>query len=347
MEQTQQNNIDKDIAWASKLSSDIFKHGALINVSIGFWSGQVRQTPEDQKVLGVKEESEFYQPGYKWLIPRKYTTQFSSFRVRLGNFMERISYRVPGMRGARFVPKNAYPQLKNFLNNQKECMFKMRDDFLEKYPEIVSEQISKFNEKYPEHIGYLDAFYPPADNLIHKFNYSWTLYSWAQTEIAEIAVDAKNHLSEKAAQLVFQAGLQIRNHIIEATESVVNAIRNGKHCVNIRTVKSFVERLNELKQINLFNDPEVEKILNGACNSITSVSSWKKDEVDSCNLEAVLSRIVKDVKNDVAEIEKNPEKMLVIKRAIELSGSEDTIDDSNNVEIVRTLSRSIEIENEE
>jgi hypothetical protein len=323
------------------LSTDIFKYGTLINVGIGFWEGKVLQTQKDQEVLGNTIDYEIFAPGYKWLVPSKYTRVFSSYRSRLNSYFDKMSYRVPGMRGARFVPRKAYPWLKNVLETEKTSFFRDAEDFLGKYEEISKQQIDKFNERFPEHTGYLNSMYPSVSTLRSKFNYSWTLYSWAHAEISEVAQDAKNHLSERAEQLVHQSTIQIREHILSATSLVLEAIKNGKNNVNIRSINAFKERIEQLKQINLFNDPEIDKMIKNASNSLNCISSWKKEDVDKTDIEINLTRVIESVKKDVKDFEENSEKFAVVKRRISnISASEveqDVIVTQPNITIKRRM----------
>jgi hypothetical protein len=307
-EQTQEPSVN--------LSTDIFKHGTLINVGIGFWEGKVLQTQKDQEVLGNTIDYEIFAPGYKWLVPSKHTRIFSSYRSRLNSYFDKMSYRVPGMRGARFVPRKAYPWLKSLLESEKASFFRDAEDFLSKYEEIAKQQIDKFNERFPDHTGYLNSMYPNISTLRNKFYYSWTLYNWAHAEISEVAQDAKNHLSERAEQLVHQSTIQIREHILSATSLVLEAIKTGKNTVNMRSINAFKERIEQLKQINLFNDPEVEKIIKNASNSLNCVSSWKKEDVDKTDIELNLTRVIESVKKDVKDFHENPERLATIKRRI-------------------------------
>jgi hypothetical protein len=245
------------------------------------------------------------------------------------------------MRGARFVPRKAYPWLKNVLESEKTSFFRDAEDFLGKYEEIAKLQIDKFNERFPEHTGYLNSMYPNVSTLRSKFNYSWTLYSWAHAEISEVAQDAKNHLSERAEQLVHQSTIQIREHILSATSLVLEAIKNGKNNVNIRSINAFKERIEQLKQINLFNDPEIDKMIKNASNSLNCISSWKKEDVDKTDIEINLTRVIESVKKDVKDFEENSEKFSVIKRRISnISASEaeqDVIVTQPNITIKRRM----------
>lgn len=345
-EQIKESN--NEISWAQKLSSDIFKHGVLINVTISRWEAKLTQTEEDQQVLGIDTDNTIYTPGFKYLIPVKKMSKFSVYRTKLNNLLDRSCYRVPGLKGSRFVPKDYYPALKNFLNSEKQRFNKDVEIFREEYPGLKEKQINKFNEKYPEFSGYMDQFYPSENEIARKFNYSWTIYSWAQTEITEIAMDAKNDLAEKAAQLVYQAGMQIREHIVKATEDVVAVIQSGrKHTrgqnVRMHSITNFTKRLNELKQINLFNDPDVEKTINNACEAVSRVSNWNKNDSDALDLEASLTRIVDTLKKEVEEIQENPERMTVIRKAIEESETDENDQDVN----VSPVKRNIYISNED
>lgn len=341
METPTTNNVS-DLSWAQKLSSDIFKQGTLINVTIGFWEGRVHQTSKDVEVLNADIDNDIYAPGFKWLIPPSHTRPFTRYRSRLTSMMDRMSYRVPGMRGSRFVPKDAYTFIKEFLISERNDFFKQRDVFLEKYPDLIKEQIDKFNARYPDHAGTMDALYPTVRELHGKFSYSWTPYSWAHTEIAEIAADAKSKLVERSTELIYQSGLQIRKHIIEATESIVNAIKNGKNTVNIRAVNSFTQRLDQLKQLNLFADPEINNIINGAQRSLSSISSWKKEDIDGTDIESRLSDMVRSLQTEVTEIEKNPEELLVFKRAIMTTDLDEETDEETDTTVTRLLNLDVE-----
>ena len=88
------------------LSTDIFKYGTLINVGIGFWEGKVLQTQKDQEVLGNTIDYEIFAPGYKWLVPSKYTRIFSSYRSRLNSYFEKMS--LVDLNGRVIQQKNIY-----------------------------------------------------------------------------------------------------------------------------------------------------------------------------------------------------------------------------------------------
>jgi hypothetical protein len=306
------------------------------------------QTEEDQQVLGVDIDNTIYTPGFKYLIPVKIMSKFAVYRARLAQILDRSCYRVPGLKGSRFVPKDFYPNLKNFLDSEKERYNKDIESFKEEYPLLKERQINKFNEKYPEYSGYMDQFYPSVNEIARKFNYSWTIYSWAQTEITEIAMDAKNDLAEKAAQLVYEAGMQIREHIVKATQDVVSVIQNGRkstrgQSVRMHSITNFTKRLNELKQINLFNDPDVERTINNACEAVSRVSNWNKNDSDALDLETSLTRIVDGLKKEVEEIQENPERMTVIRRAIE----ESETDESDSEVAVSSIKRNIYVSNDD
>ena len=334
-----QAEATQELDASQRLTSDIFKEGTLINVTIGFWEGKVRQDAKDVEITHSDLDNNVYTPGFKWLIPEKYTRPFGRFRSRLNSVMDRMSFKVPGMRGSRFVPKGAYPAIRQFLVREKELFFAECERFIEIYPDVVKEQKDLFNARYPEHTGVMDQLYPPASIIKDKFSYSWTPYSWAHTEIAEIARDAKEQLEERSRQLVYDSAIQIRQHIIDATESVVNAIQKGKNTVNIRAVSAFSQRLCQLKQLNLFNDPEIDKILKGATDTLSSVSSWKKEDIDETDIESKLSDMVRSLKSEVTSIEGNPEEFLVSRRVIEaIELDEDT---ELEVDIVRQIDTNV------
>ena len=329
-----------ELPWAQKLSTDIFKQGTLINVTIGFWEGKVHQTSQDVEVLNADIDNDIYAPGFKWLIPPIHTRPFRRYRSRLNSIMDRLSYAVPGMRGSRFVPKNAYETIKGFIESEKKDFFLQRDRFLEKYPDLIKEQIEKFDARYPDHAGTMNTLYPTVRELHSKFSYSWTPYSWSHTEISEIAADAKSKLVERSTELIYQSGLQIRRHIIDATESIVSAIKGGKNTVNIKAVNAFTQRLEQLKQLNLFSDPEINNIINGAERSLTSISSWKKEDVDETDIESKLSDMVRSLRNEVTEIEKNPEELIVFKRAIMTSD----VEEDDEEEVTSTVTRLLNVD---
>lgn len=334
---TEESRVEaaQELSAAQNLGSEIFKEGTLINVTIGFWEGKVHQTEDDLTVTNSNFDSAVYTPGFKWLIPPKHTRPFGLFRSRLTSVMKRMSYKVPGMRGSRFVPKGAYPMIRQFLMEEKEAFFRERDRFIGVYPDLAEEQKNHFNAAYPEHAGLMDTLYPSAEQIASKFSYMWTPYSWSHTEIEEIACDAKAQLAERSKELVYQSSLQIRQHIIDATESVVNAIKNGKNTVNIKAVKAFSTRLDQLKHLNLFGDAEINRILKGASDSLHSIGSWKKETVDETDIESKLTDLVRQLKTEVETIESDPDAFIVSRRVIEAEDLE--ADFEPEVELVRRI----------
>ena len=81
-------DADKELLEAQQLSTAIFKEGALVNVPIGFWEGKIHQDQKDVEATNATLDAEVYTPGFKWLIPQKYTKQFGRFRSRLNSVMD-------------------------------------------------------------------------------------------------------------------------------------------------------------------------------------------------------------------------------------------------------------------
>jgi len=318
----EQRNADLISSMAHKISSDIFKNGLLLSYSIGFWDGKIKQGNEDMEIQHANSAPEVYGRGTKLLLPYGSLKEFYGCRSRLGAFLTRTSFPVPGLRGSRFIPKAIYAQVKEYIEKESEFFYKSVEEFLVKYPTYKMSQIRVFNEKYPASAGSLDLLYPSEDVIRARFYYSWMPYAWDYASIIEVEREAKDILADRALGMVNEACISMRKEMYQELLGAINVVKSAKHKVNIRTVSNLQEKINSLKTLNIFGDKSLEDLLTRSSDLMDSVSSWKTDDLGKTDFDVQLGSLLKDVSASIVAAVDNP--------IDEISVYRNTIDDLNN-----------------
>jgi hypothetical protein len=308
------------------INTDIFKNGLLISYSIGFWDGKKKQDDMDVQTQNADVAREVYERGNKLLLPQGSLKEFYGFRARLGLTLSRYSFAVPGLRGCRFVPKNVYPKLKEFLTKEAKAFHECAEEFLGKYEEYKEAQISAFNARYPTHSGQLDDAYPDIETVRGRFSYFWMPYAWDYAAIAEIENSAKSALEEMSEAIIANSCVSMRIEIQEEILNVLNSLKKSKNKVGARAVAGLVEKIESLKSINVFGDKKLDDILNQASETVRSVASWKKVDVEKTDFELQLKRLFHSVADEIKEVIEDPLSELEYVRSI--NPTEETISDT-------------------
>jgi len=289
------------------LSSEIFKSGILISISIGCWDGKKRQNDRDIELQGARVSKVVYERGFKHLIPPNEIAVFRSFRMRLQNKLKYLSYDVPGMRGSRFVPIKVYQRIKNLLTHEMEEFFIATESFINRYADIQAEQIKQIRENYPSYTEEeIRTEYPTVDELKLKFYYEWFPYTWSFAEVKKVEKEAQAMMNEKAFNLIHQASLQMRQALMAEVNNLTKSMNECKNKVSLRTINSLMEKINTIKDANVFNDEEVASILSDLEGVTKMGGTWTAKEIDTCKLANRVSSIGRNIEVSINNMEENP-----------------------------------------
>ena len=298
------------------LSTEIFKNGILVSYSIGFWDGKKKQDDLDLQTQSANTSAEIYEKGNKLLLPPGALKEFYGFRARMGLTLSRYSFGVPGLRGCRFVPKSVYPQLREFLEKERDSFYNCAEKFLEKYDDYKKAQIEIFNRNYPANKGQLDDAYPDENTVRSRFSYFWMPYTWNYCEIDVVRAESKATLEAVAEGIVAQSCLTMRQGIQEEIVNVLRSLSNSKHKIGSRAVSGLLEKIEQLKQINVFGDKDLDAILEEAKCLIKAVPSWKKEDIQKTNFEVSLRNIFKSVGEEIKQIIEDPTSQIEFIRSV-------------------------------
>jgi len=305
-EQEERNRIANEAI--GSLSTEIFKSGILISISIGCWDGKKRQNDKDIEMQGAHMSKTVYERGQKYLIPPSEIAVFRTFRMRLQQKLKYISYDVPGMRGSRFVPIKTYDRIKEMLTNEIREFSVAAENFIERYESIKATQIKQILRDYPNYTEeVLSSEYPSVDQLRAKFYYEWFPYTWSYSEVAKIEKEAQAMMNEKAFNLVHQASMQMRQTLMDEVKNISDRIKScGDGKVSLKVINSVVSKISTIRDANVFDDKEIASILDDLDTIIKSGGKWTQKEVEECKIANRIASVGRSIEASIEETEQNP-----------------------------------------
>jgi len=263
---------------------NLFDVGCLVNLSIGMWSGRKMITEEDLRKVGIDPASlprDIVNYGRKLLVPKSELKVMNNIQQRARVYLAKWS--VPfGISSSHFVPVKMLPSVEQELKGLKEEFFQRVDSFVARFADMkdtVKSQYPEFWEKCLKHC------YPSsAESLRHKFKFNWYTFKVAGVgEMQEANIDelvAKEAVREERKH---ELRTQMKEEVGGFVEEYVNSMRaetvrfcelmaariNGKpfedeeHAKKLmpRTVSYFRKYVDRFKQMNIFGDQEIEKML--------------------------------------------------------------------------------------
>lgn len=324
----------------TEITSQIFKNATLIAPTIGFWHGRQQQDDDDLKAQGVAEQriealkkserddsASTFTRGFKWLVPKAEIDKFVNVRTSLQSYMNQISYDFP-LRGVRFVPLVNVDAVLEQLRERQARFYQLRDDFCVRFPALRDTQIEAYletckesfetaakkkvaaeggelqeaiaaeREAYRQH---LIKCYPSIDVIRSKFNFDWTVFSWAITNIQAIAQQEGERFRVKMADFLGDCARALRQEVKQAAEGFIEAMQNAKVKVNEKSVDSFRNFLDRFQKLNFMNDFELEQVVKEMRAKFENVDTWNKEDIDIADISATLHRVVEIAQNEGAD----------------------------------------------
>ncbi len=107
-----------------------------------------------------------------------------------------------------------------------------------------------------------------------------------------------DHKQEMVADFLAEIGTSLRDAVIQACQSVRDSIRRNERLVP-RSVMGLRNLLSKLERLNFHDDDQISKMM----NDIRSEINKPADKRDIPNIDAVLSEILAECKDQIQEIE--------------------------------------------
>ncbi len=256
--------------------------GYIFHLEVHIWTGQKALKPED---LGLDPQtvSELYSLGRKLLVPKETLRRFHAHEQTARNVLARYGF---PFRQDYFVPVTVIGTVVRKLDEIVAEFNKDVERFLERYATVWDEMEPLYREaalkayrvqraSEPEEtyvarfLERIRASYPPAEALRKKFGLRYT-FDWPAVpeapaslsrELArELEERARRALREDLEAMIDQAAALLRERVREACERVARMIREGQ-VVREQTMHSLRRMVREFRELNFFDDREVERML--------------------------------------------------------------------------------------
>ena len=295
----------------------LFQNGALVDLSIGFWSARRSNDAED---LGLdRDEIPEYVVGLgtKMLIPKSYTDDWSRSRARAYHIVRKWSQPFP-VGDSYFVPNGALPRVESELVEEQKVFNASRDRFGKNFKTIKQDFLTSLTKKERARI---EPEIPARDVALSKFYFAWQLYTITlpkklKTAMLDKAKRASQEKAQEKAQARYARELDTRVDQFLASSvkalraktealcaTVADRIKSGEVVTNrsLDTLRTHVERF---KMLNFVGDVEIEKrltalqkdILDGADAGVFLDSETMRASLEkACNGIAAAAHAVSDV----------------------------------------------------
>jgi hypothetical protein len=174
---------------------DLFSEGVLVDLDVGFWSGQKKLAAKDLG-LDEKELPEVFSLGRKRLVPTEALGEIRRIESRAREAVEQNSHKFP-IGGAQFVPIKRFVTLAAALDGLKAEFDREADAFCKGYQKFQDEVRPEYGKAadlaYEIHkdrhggrlsradftanfVAALEAAYPSPVGLRERFHFTWSVF---------------------------------------------------------------------------------------------------------------------------------------------------------------------------
>ena len=270
-----QNKMDK-----------IFNYGILVQLKVGYWTGQRRLIPSD---IGFTNEvpRDLINLGQLNLLSKHVKASIRSVESGARYYLKNISFPFP-IGEAHFVPLDAVPEMiSKFEESQKEFNA-IKVDFIRKYKSTKNSVMKSFREKMPEifkvttnsgdyekffnnFMARLENIYPEKNEIADSFKFEWNMYDISLPKVnkhsdkyyskrAELNKEYERTYRAKAMTamdgFLNDVVKELRTKTMDVCSFVIEKISKGDVVTekNIQNLRNFIERFSKL---NFVDDSEI------------------------------------------------------------------------------------------
>lgn len=282
----------------SEQTINLFDVGCLVNLRISRWSGRKMISEEDMRRLGIDTSNlprEVVNYGRKLLVDGSRIKRISKIEQRARTYLARWS--VPfGIANCHFVPISILATVNAKLNDLQKEFDEEVDSFIKDFNEMKNSMQNTYPDFWQK---CLKQHYPSTPELLrNKFSFKWYHFKVDSPNIKEtnpeelIAKDkeARHQMQEEVRGFVAEYIASMRAEVVKFCE-LMTARVNGKPYgdeeeskkLTGKSLSSFAKFIDRFKQMNIFGDNEIAKMLNDFrdqfLTSVDSVDVFDNDQV--------------------------------------------------------------------
>lgn len=277
---------------------NLFDVGVLINLGIGTWSGRKMCSAADYRKMGLdpdKLPNDIVNLGRKLLVPKNELQVMTKIEQRARSYLSNWS--VPfGAVNSHFIPITILPSVETHLKDLQKEFFERVDSFVSRFSDMkktIQQSHGEFWNKC------LKNHYPsnPA-SLRNKFKFDWFVF-----EIKEASKDeSKQKMQEQVGNFVEQYVSVMRTETIAFCD-LMTARVNGQTYkdeerpkeLTPRSLSMFKKYVDRFKQMNIFGDQEIEKMLTEFSSQFMNVGTVPSD-LDSVDIKQGITKTLEIIR---------------------------------------------------
>ena len=253
------------------LHSDIFKHAALLQLSITCWSID-KNLPT---VLLAEIGNMDYLKRRNLCLDPESTASIKQITGKARNYIRKLALPFP-IRGCVLVPRKLIPEIHDQLSTFKNDYKRSVERFLYWYPSAIMAAAEKLGERFDQ----LD--YPSVEQLKERFRFEWHYLtvgpSTSRILPAPLYLAEMTKFKELMAQVRQEAEETLRVEFVELVTNLTDKL-SGADGTPKRLRSSAVENLHDFLSYfddrNIFQDEQLESLVQQCKNIVNGVSSAK------------------------------------------------------------------------
>lgn len=301
---------------------NLFDVGALINLKITTWSARKMITRTDLIKVGYDPDQlpkDVCNLGRKLLVPKAELQALTQIEQRARKAIERFS--VPfGIASAHFIPIKLLPTVEAQLEELKKEFFTRIDSFITRFDDLVN-TVKQTHPEFWEKC--LRGHYPTNPKALRdRFQFNWFVFKIAgmdsieETTINEVIAkqrvqdertqELRNQMQVEVGGFVEEYVCTMRNETIRFCELMAARI-NGKPYgdetdakkLTPKSISCFRNYLDRFRQMNIFNDKEIEKMLSDFRDTFLDSGIAPKD-FESATIKNSVTQALEAIRNKAA-----------------------------------------------
>jgi len=302
---------------------NLFDVGSLLNLSVGTWSGRKMLTKADFLNVGIDPSNlpeDIVNYGRKLLVPKSELQAITKIEQRARTYL--ANWSVPfGIANSHFVPVKKLADVEQHLKDLKEEFETAVDSFVSRFGDLKA-TVQKSHPEFWEKC--LRNHYPhDPQSLRSKFRFKWFVYRISgmdsiQKSSTDEIIAKQTVLDEKTAyeRATMQQEVQsfvgeyvdtMRSETIKFCELMTARI-NGKPYgdedqpkkLTPRSLHYFKKHIDRFRQMNIFGDKEIEKMLAEFKNNYLAGDSTV-DSFDNRHMKDSVTKSLAAIKSKAAE----------------------------------------------
>ena len=269
----------------SQLLDVLTREGVLINATVRYWRAAKKLKPEDLGLRADDVTDRLISLGHKKLLPREALARFALIESRVHALVDAGTY--PFLNGlGHYLPNAKLDEVTTKLRQMETAFAAAQEEFLRQYSGLRMSAIHEWEDtarklvEDPDRlVATIEASFPPPDQLKRHFAFDVQLFQITapermqmdliavgdQREIAQArsraAQEATVKIQQDVEQFAVDAVATLREETAKLCEEMLQSMDEGKTGIHQKTLNRLVEFIDSFKQMNVFNDQELESRL--------------------------------------------------------------------------------------